>query len=125
MLLAVTYVAYAKDEEDDGKFSIGLGVLAPSYRQKVGTGKELGAQIDYNQEGKGFSYTVSQGDPNSGKPYTSIQISRPAPQEAPAGSAKSAPSPASYQPPPHLTPAASYKWKTISCIHEHKNNTYK
>ncbi|OQR73781.1 hypothetical protein BIW11_09525, partial [Tropilaelaps mercedesae] len=60
-IMVLVYLANGqKNDKSNDKFSIGLGVLAPSYRQKVGTGKELGAQIDFNAEGKGFSYTVSQ-----------------------------------------------------------------
>ncbi|XP_022651410.1 extensin-like [Varroa destructor] len=114
-----------KNDKDDDKFSIGLGVLAPSYRQKVGTGKELGAQIDFNAEGKGFSYTVSQGDPSSGKPYSSIQISRPAPAEAPESATRPVALPAQYQLPPQYTaPAPAPRYINTPSVNQASQQQY-
>lgn len=48
-------------QADDEPFSIGLGVLSPSYSQTVG--KE-NVKVNFEQKDNGFSYSV--GDPNSG-----------------------------------------------------------
>ena len=48
-------------QADDEPFSIGLGVLSPSYSQTVG--KE-NVKVNFQQKDNGFSYSV--GDPNSG-----------------------------------------------------------
>src|SRR5258708_3626967 len=39
------------------RFSIGLGVLAPSYSQKFGDDGKI--KLDYNQEKGGYSYSLS------------------------------------------------------------------
>ncbi|KAH8020689.1 hypothetical protein HPB51_002638 [Rhipicephalus microplus] len=69
-----------KDDADDDSFSIGLGVLSPSYRQKIGP--DGNTKVDFNQEKDGFSFSVSSGEPNaktaSGavKPYSHITFSQ-------------------------------------------------
>ncbi|KAH7946967.1 hypothetical protein HPB52_006442 [Rhipicephalus sanguineus] len=72
--------ASAGDDKDDDSFSIGLGVLSPSYRQKIGP--DGNTKVDFNQEKDGFSFSVSSGEPNaktaSGgvKPYSHITFSQ-------------------------------------------------
>lgn len=61
-ILALVFFATTVLAGDDAKFSIGLGVLAPSYSQKFGDSGSL----DVNQEKNGFSYTLNnQGHPGS------------------------------------------------------------
>ncbi|XP_054721759.1 uncharacterized protein LOC129231458 [Uloborus diversus] len=54
-------LACASAQSDDEPFSIGLGVLSPSYSQNVG--KE-NVKVTFNQKDDGFSYSI--GDPKSG-----------------------------------------------------------
>jgi len=57
LLLAGSSLALATSQNDDSepRFSIGLGVLAPSYTQKLaGNGR-----LDVNQDKSGFSYTLN------------------------------------------------------------------
>ncbi|KAG0412433.1 hypothetical protein HPB47_010444, partial [Ixodes persulcatus] len=67
--------------EDKDSFSIGLGVLSPSYSQKIGV--DGSTKVDFNQEKSGFSYSVSSGNPaekgsagSPTKPYSHISFSQ-------------------------------------------------
>ncbi|EEC14129.1 conserved hypothetical protein [Ixodes scapularis] len=76
----VLFVGAALAEEKDS-FSIGLGVLSPSYSQKIGV--DGSTKVDFNQEKSGFSYSVSSGNPaekgsagSPTKPYSHISFSQ-------------------------------------------------
>lgn len=105
LLLALTCgAALAGDDKDS--FSIGLGVLSPSYSQKIGP--DGSTKVDFNQEKSGFSYSVSSGEPNakgsSGaiKPYSHITFTQQfqEPGAKHAGSANELQQGAQHQPPP-------------------------
>lgn len=78
-------------QADDEPFSIGLGVLSPSYSQTVG--KE-NVKVNFQQKDNGFSYSV--GDPNSGT-NTYLNFGSAATGVNPGGFANADPSPYSGQ----------------------------
>ncbi|GFT07637.1 uncharacterized protein NPIL_255431 [Nephila pilipes] len=101
--ILVLGAVYCNAEEEP--FSIGLGVLSPSYKQTVG--KE-NVQVSFDQKDNGqFSYSV--GDPKTGtNTYLNFGPSAPsqAAQQSPGYAAPAAPSYAAPAAPSYAAPAA-------------------
>ncbi|GBM08096.1 hypothetical protein AVEN_123006-1 [Araneus ventricosus] len=106
LFILVLGAAYCNAAEDDDSFSIGLGVLSPSYKQTVGK-ENVKVSFDQKENGQ-FSYSI--GDPKTGyNSYLSFggasansagnQAASPAAYSAPAAPSYSAPAAPSYSAP--------------------------
>ncbi|CAL1288452.1 unnamed protein product [Larinioides sclopetarius] len=98
LFILVLGATYCNAAEDDDSFSIGLGVLSPSYKQTVGK-ENVKVSFDQKENGQ-FSYSI--GDPKTGyNSYLSFggasansagnQAASPAAHSAPAVPSYSAP----------------------------------
>ncbi|KAF8782309.1 hypothetical protein HNY73_012609 [Argiope bruennichi] len=115
LFVLILAAAYCNAAEDDDSFSIGLGVLSPSYKQTVGK-ENVKVSFDQKENGQ-FSYSI--GDPKTGyNSYLSFggtagsaagnQAANPAAYAGPAASGGySAPAAPSYAAP--AAPAAGYQ----------------